>query len=74
MKLYVLLIEDRHCDPQVRLFQDRDKAVATAIQVAEEYCHEKGDIEMLNVAGWIYFATYSCEGDSVRVTEEEVDK
>lgn len=72
MKVYVLIVEDRHSDTDVQVFASADLAVARAKAVAAKYARSPEDIEERQIAGWIYFANYSCESDSVRVVEREV--
>ena len=73
MKVYTLLIRDRHSDPTVRIFADKDKAIETAKALAHEY-DRFGSYEEHEIAGWIFHASYSCEGDYVTVNEAEVEE
>jgi hypothetical protein len=34
----------------------------------------KQDFEEKQIEGWLYYATYSCESDSVWVTERTIDE
>ncbi len=80
MKVYIAIIEDRHCDVDVRVFTKKETAVMFAFETAEEYCRHEEDFEEDELTGdmirdrWVYSVTYSCEGDSVRVVEREVDE
>lgn len=73
MKVYLVIIEDRHADVEVRPFYDADKAVAKARELAKEY-DRFGDYEESQIADWLFYASYSCEGDCVRVVEAEINK
>lgn len=78
MKIYIVIIEDRHSDTDAKPFLNAATAIAYAEEKAREYCRHEDDYEeSLNDAmkedGWLWHATYSCEGDSVRVVEREVD-
>lgn len=70
-KVYILLIDDRHCDTEVRVYADKDTAIATAKELAHEY-DRFGDYEERQIDGWLFYARYSCEGDHVRVEEKEL--
>ena len=76
--VFVVMIEDRHCDPTVEVFSTEDAAINYAKAVVDKYSRDKSDIvesltDNIKRAGWLYHATYSCEGDSVRVEREVVD-
>lgn len=70
MKIYWVLMEDRHVDPDVALFRDRDKA----IRFAKDFAHEEDgwEIEEYTPRGWHYAASWG-EGNSVSVREVELD-
>ena len=73
MTIYVVIIEDRHTDTEVRLFSTSKKAIA----FAEDYLANQGDggdvhpedarmsAERLKAAGWLFYGCYSTEGDCV---------
>jgi|6_EtaG_2_1085325.scaffolds.fasta_scaffold89322_3 hypothetical protein len=70
--MYVLIIKDRHTDIDIKLFNDVDKAVSVAKEIAlgrDTY----EDYEEYNIEGWVFHATYSGEGDSVTVREFSVE-
>jgi hypothetical protein len=79
--VYVVLIQDRHADPDVEVFADP----VDAIEYAEKEVRDGArgnidDIEYYEITdsmrrdGCLMFATYSCEGDSVRVTKHQVSE
>lgn len=75
MNIYIVIVEDRHHDVEVLPFTNKDKAIAEARRIAKENCrHEESYEEHTYVKEWPFFATYSCEGDSVRVVVEELDE
>jgi len=77
MKLYAVIINDRHTDVSVHPFTNAEKAISEAKRVAKKYCRDEEDYEEHDYGkddGWLFYANYSCEVDSVRVTEIEVDK
>ena len=77
MKIYIVIIEDRHTDPIACPFTDPDKAIAEARRIAKDYCEHEEDYEEFNYGrdeGWLFYAEYSCEGDSVHVVTTELDK
>lgn len=72
MIIYNVLINDRHCDPEIYNFRDKKVACDFAINKAYEYCQSPEDIETTEekeIDGWILFIQYSCEGDYVQVTK-----
>ena len=73
MKIYNVIIDDRHCDTTPKPFISKDAAIDYARSKANEYCSYPEDFEESEIDGWLYHATYSCEGDSVWVTEHDVD-
>ena len=74
MKVYTMIIEDRHTDVEVTLFQNKDDAINTATKSVKEWGAKwPEDIEeRYDVHGWLYHGVYSCEGDSVTVIESEI--
>ena len=78
MKIYIVIIEARHTDTDAIPFLTAASAISYAERTAREYCrHEEDYTESLNDAmkgdGWLWHATYSCEGDNVRVIERDTD-
>lgn len=76
-KLYIVVIEDRHSDVKLHPFTCPEKAVSEAKRVAKEYCrHEEdyGEHDFGKDDGWLFYANYSCEGDSVTVMTTELDR
>jgi len=76
VSVYVAMINDRHCDPEPYVFSTAEAAIGYARSTAMEYARSHGDFEehiSPPPGGWLYYATYSVEGDSVWVVEKEVD-
>lgn len=76
MKIYIVIIEDRHSDTEAKPFLTAVAAISYAERKAREYCRYEYDYkESLNDAmrkdRWLWHATYSCEGDNVRVIERD---
>lgn len=65
---YVVMIADRHTDPEPVLFAEQDAAIDYARQVAHDRL-ANGEVEEEDVPGWLYCASWSSEGDSVWVVE-----
>ena len=77
VKLFMVIIEDRHTDVTVHPFSNEGVAIEEANRVAKELGREHDFYEEHDYGkndGWLYYANYSCEGDSVRVVEAELDK
>lgn len=78
MKVYVLIHRDRHCDDEILVFQDKNNAVSEAIRRSHKSArHYRDDVDSEvrpwhEKAGIMYWGTYSCEGDHVRVEEKEL--
>jgi len=68
-RVFVFIGEDNHIDVQVEVF--------TTFELAKAYCEEwlkdEDDVEESNIDGWLYHATYGCEGDSVRIESKTID-
>ena len=73
MKIFVVMVNDRHCDPEPYLFGTAEAAIGYARTAATEYARTPGDVEETPVNGWLFHARYSAEGDSVWVLEKELD-
>jgi len=68
MKLYVTVCEDHHCDPEIKVWTNKDNA----INYAKEFIKLYEGFEERTVQGWLYYA--ECCEDSVYVFETELDK
>ena len=73
MDIYIVILEDRHIDVEVTPFA----TAAEAIEEAKSQAHEAGrfaedyrENPELCTGNWVFAATYSCEGDSVRVVRK----
>ena len=77
MKVYVAMIADRHTDPEPEVFSTAEAAIGYARDFAlaeSTYGSRTGEhYEERPVEGWLFQATYTCEGDSVWVVEKELD-
>jgi hypothetical protein len=72
MRVYLAIIEDRHTDVAVCVFSTAEKAIAYAREWAYDNARSPDRVEEQEIDGWLYSATYSVEGDAVRVEEAEV--
>lgn len=75
--IYNVLISDRHCEPEIFNFNDKDDAILFARAKAKKYCYcpELDYVEKdyeADTSNWILLITYSSEGDYVRVTKGEI--
>jgi hypothetical protein len=79
MKVYLVIIEDRHTDVQVEVYATADAALGRAVAVAvvdrERHAYgyepEEGDDDY-DGSALMFYASTSWEGDCVRVEEAEV--
>lgn len=73
MKIYNVIIEDRHSDVEVESYGNKIQAIARAKYLANKYCTHREDYKEHDyVKEWLFFVEYSCESDSVRVVETEL--
>ena len=74
MKLYLAGIEDRHADPDVQAFTNRDMAIAHAREWAQTKALRPDDYEEMHLPQYYeFYASYSPESDRVWVVERELD-
>lgn len=79
MKLFALIIEDRHKDVEVRLFTKPDAAIAEGKMLVEDEDLTDKDREDAEIGedvfkGALWSYRYSIEGDILRVMEIEVEE
>jgi len=74
VKIYIAVINDRHTDTEPYPFSTAEAAIGYARKCAHEYARDAEDVEEEPLEGWLYYATYSGEGDSVWVVEKELDQ
>lgn len=69
--VYVVMINDRHTDPEPEVFLNRDEAIEFAQKYVREY-GRPGDVEVHDPPpmGWLFYGTYSVEADCVWVLEK----
>lgn len=76
MPVHVVMVNDRHTDPDVELFTDPDAAIDYARKYAEDEASRVDHREVMEQVplpdGWLYCATYSLEDDSVWVLTKEL--
>ncbi len=78
MDIFIAICCDRHIDEVVRVYTTASKAVEGARNfvstVSRNSPIEEPDLThgMLK-AGWVFYATYGSEGDSVRVEKGQLD-
>lgn len=73
MKVYALIIDDRHSDTDVQVFSTPESAVDAANAIATEYALRPEDIQGENYDGFLLWIRYGVEGDHVAVLERELD-
>ncbi len=86
MKIYLVIQEDRHIDPQIWAFSTQREALEYARKLADKYTNLEewdeidpdremlGRQELPNETNWIYLYNYSTESDHIRVEVVLVDK
>lgn len=69
--VYVVLVVDRRSGPEPEVFATPEAAIGYATACAAEYSLD-GTYEVSEIDGWLFYACYSPESDSVRVQAKEV--
>lgn len=72
MKIYIAICSDRHSDDVISAFKKPESAIEFAKHFIELNKWEDVEVEEEEIEGWLYYARYSEEGDSVRVEECEL--
>ncbi len=70
MDVYCVIINDRHTDVTVDVFDNLNDAVVFARNTAEKLCKFREDYVEEKIDGWCFNVTYSSEGDSVWVVKK----
>lgn len=73
MKIYNVIIEDRHVDVEAYPFSDKEKAIEFARNQAKELAAYSNQIKEKDIESWILYIFYS-EEDCISVREYELDK
>lgn len=75
--VYVAIVNDRHVDPDPWVFSTAARAVDFARTWFQDHVHpdvvDDEDVGEQEMDGWLYYASYSVEGDAVWVVEKVVD-
>jgi hypothetical protein len=72
MKIYIVLCSDRHSDDVIMAFKKPESAIEFAKRFIELNKWEDAEVEEEEIIEWLYYATYSPDGDFVRVEECEL--
>jgi hypothetical protein len=73
MKIYLIIIENRHVAVLILPRRDKEQAIQEARQIAErEANYHKYLINEDNINTFLYYAIYSLENDCVYVIESEL--
>lgn len=70
--VYVLIINDRHTDPEVQVFTTPDAAVAEAAREAEERDWVTDGLLSELPEGWLFAANHPTESDTLQVVTSEL--
>jgi hypothetical protein len=76
--IYIVLVEDRHIDVDALPYTTQEVAIARAEKLLAQFARYPEDVERdLNAAmvddGWVWYARYSEEGDSISVIRRELN-
>jgi len=72
MKVYIAYCNDRHTDPEIKLFKDPENAIAHVKTFMEEHVAHPEGIEEKTIDGYLFFLGYQFESDHAFVLEEEL--
>jgi hypothetical protein len=72
-RLYVAMVADRHTDPEPYVFSTPEAAIGFAREWARDGARREEDFQEEPIDGWLYYARYSVEDDSVWVVEKGLD-
>jgi len=72
MKIYSVIWQDRHSDTTSKPFLDLDEAIMFARSAAKALVMDPKFYIERPIDGWLFYAEYSCEGDCIWITEDEV--
>ena len=70
---YLVVIEDRHIDPEYHLYLHEDAALAFAKKTAAQLCNDHDKPYQEKNYGDLFFVNFSCEGDHVRMVGTFLD-
>lgn len=71
MTVYVLLVNDRHVDPELTVYADRAVAMAAARAEAEDREWPEDEAPYAN-SEWLFAAEHRTEGDTLQLYAREV--
>jgi hypothetical protein len=74
MRLYVVMIDDRHIDREPYVFDTPEAAIAAARQIAEDHAAHPEPREEETIEGWLFYLRYGVEGDAVWVVEKTLNE
>lgn len=73
MKIYVAYCHDRHIDPVIRVFSNRDKAVEFAREFMDEHMARPSLVKTETVDCYVLWLQYEPESDHAYVIETTLD-
>lgn len=71
-EVYLVILEDRHTDVQVEVYQRVEDALERFNKIVKDYGYTPDEPDG-PMTGWLANATLSCEGDCVRVKQVKVN-
>ncbi len=77
MELYVAVVQDRHLDPIIGVFTEKEAAIDWALATFQEHVEEPGEVvEETDLEGsdWLWHAEYGDEGDHAWVEATTLDQ
>ena len=71
MNTWIVILNDRHADIEAFAFDNPNNAVNYAKELVKRYGRFPEDIQEREYRIYLYYCTYSCEGDYVAVLKEQ---
>lgn len=72
--VFVVIVNDRHADPEPHLFTDRERALRFAADEARRIMHGRDVTVWPPPSGWLYLVEHESESDRVWVLEKELER
>ena len=69
MKIYVIIDEDRHLEPGVAAYVNREDAI---FRVKSDYLDGVENVKIEEVKGFEFFASYGYEGQSIKIRRTQL--
>ena len=73
INVFLVIIEDRHVDPEYHLYLYENTALDFAKSTATQLCNDNDEPYEEKDYGDLFFVNFSCEGDHVRMVKTSLN-